>query len=66
MTYLYKVIIVIVNNPATNPISAKVMADISIAFPPWRKKDVPGDVFLSSSSSITSSTGNDTLYHGII
>jgi hypothetical protein len=29
-----------VNNPATNPISAKVMAVIFIALPPWKKKDV--------------------------
>jgi hypothetical protein len=40
MTYLYKLIIAMVNNPAINPIIAKVMAAILIADPPYVKKVV--------------------------
>jgi hypothetical protein len=45
ITYLYKLIIAMVNNPATNPTNAKVMAVIFIAFPPWKKKEVRVCVF---------------------
>jgi hypothetical protein len=39
---------IMVNNPATNPISAKVMAVIFIAVPPWKKNDVHvGDIAMS-------------------
>jgi hypothetical protein len=56
MTYLYKLIIVMVNNPATNPISAKVMVDMVIAGPPQGKKGGFGIAFLCSLLVFTSST----------
>ncbi|HUS99395.1 MAG TPA: hypothetical protein VMY59_03655 [Candidatus Thermoplasmatota archaeon] len=45
-----------VNNPATNPISAKVMAVIFIALPPWEKKDARVREIAMSWSWYTSST----------
>jgi hypothetical protein len=52
---LYKLIIAMVNNPATNPIIAKVMAVIFIAFPPLKKKEVRVGVFPCSLSLFASS-----------
>ena len=50
ITYLYKLIMVIVNNPIKNPIAAKVIAVIFIAVPPLKKKEVYVCGFLCSSS----------------
>jgi hypothetical protein len=47
--------ITIVNNPATNPKSAKAMAVIFIAFSPAMKKDVRVSEIPSSWSCFTSS-----------
>jgi hypothetical protein len=43
-----------VNNPVTNPITAKVMAVIFIALSPLKKKGIRLDDFLYSSSFFAS------------
>jgi hypothetical protein len=43
-----------VNNPVTNPITAKVMAVIFIALPPLKKKEMRKGDFLYSSSFFAS------------
>ena len=63
--YLYNLIIVMVNNPATNPINAKVMAVIFIAVPSLMKKEVRVGDF-PCSLLFSASSNNDILYHDII
>jgi hypothetical protein len=45
---------VIVNNPAKNPITAKVIAAIFIALPPLKKKEVRVRYFLCSAACFAS------------